>query len=211
MYCETPTEPECNAYATGEAVTWTAETGEINVISGNQTTYTNSEYWLSFTYSNNRNITTEINPSSNENCSLQLTILLSDLSKPLQCYEPDCVPNIQPSIRIDIRKTNLCTWFSSTCNALDWGFQSICQQLKDLWIPEDKAAKTISLRGTNGSNYNILQWTHWYILKWSFIDGIVNTTRALLIEKNWYGVQIIDNEWMYTDVFDDFIKTFNYN
>ena len=226
LYCDTQAEPECLEYVstgmdltwseiTGSETTWTEIEGTIQE-TGNQTTYTNAEYWLSFSYPTNRELHTEAVPSWDQDCSAKLNITLIDPSKPLQCFDAGCTPNIKPSIIISIRRTTSCQRFSSGCSNLDANFQNtsgqaICQQLMSLWIPEDTAARTISLVGRNWTDYKIVKGDYWYMVKWSFVDGIVNTTRAFLIEKNWYGVKIFDDAWMYGDVFDALIKTFNYN
>jgi regulator of replication initiation timing len=178
-------------------------------------TYNNSKYWLSFDYPKNRNLITEEwnDPQWDiEKCSLKLSITLTDKTKPLQCFEAWCTPNIQPSIWIQIWETTGCQRLTQKCSDVPSNTKAMCEQLKNLWISEFKAAKTTSFWWWNwGSNYSIIQWAHWYTLKWSFVDWIVEHFQAFLIEKNWYGVQIIDGEWMYKDIFDDFIKTFNYN
>jgi hypothetical protein len=207
MACQTLTEPSCLQYATTWAET---TTGVVDENTWTTTTYTNTQYWLSFDYPNNRIIATEIGDDPAD-CSLKFTVHVADPSKTLQCFEPNCVPSIQPNINVYIRKTTSCTWFSSTCSGLDQSTQAVCQQLKNLWIPEATAAKTLSLWGLNGSDYVILQGTYGYIVRWIFSEGINTVSRAFLLEKNGYGVQIFDDVWMYTHVFDEFVKTFNYN
>jgi hypothetical protein len=205
--CPTFEEPKCLKYVD----TW-AETN-TEVIPENTwttTTYSNASYWLSFDYPNNRIITTETGGDPAD-CSLKFTVHVADPSKTLQCFEPNCVPSIQPNINVYIRKTTSCTWFSSTCSGLHQSTQTVCQQLKNLWIPETTVAKTLSLWWSNGSDYTILQGTYGYSIRWIFSEGINTVSRAFLLEKNEYGVQIFDDVWMYTNVFDEFVKTFNYN
>ena len=175
-----------------------------------QTWYKNTTYGLSFQYPASRESTTqEVNDTWN--CSMKQSITLADKSKPLVCFDAGCEPTIQPSIGIYIWKTTDCSFISSTCNRLGTTLKGVCNQLKNLWISEENAARTVSFAGSNGFDFRIIKGAYGYILKESFIDWIVTTTRAFLIEKSWYDVQIIDWEWMYGDVFDTFIKSFKYN
>lgn len=181
-----------------------------NTSSTIQTWYKNTTYGLSFQYPANRQISTqEVNDTGN--CSIKQSIILADKSKPLVCFDAGCQPTIQPSIGIYIWKTTDCSFISSTCNSLGTTLKGVCNQLKNLGISEENAARTVSFAGSNGFDYSIIKGTYGYMVKESFIDWIVTTNRAFLIENNWYDVQIIDSEWMYGDVFDTFIKSFKYN
>jgi hypothetical protein len=207
MFCSTFSEPKCLEYINTGTET---NTGIVTENTGTTTTYTNTKYWLSFYYPNNRIITTETG-SGLSDCDMKFTVRVADPSKPLQCFEPNCIPSIQPVINVQVRKTAACTWFSSTCSGLQQHIQAICQELVGLWISEATAAKSLSLGGNNGSDYTILQGTYGLSIKWTFVDGINTVSRAFLLEKNGYGVQILDDVWMYGSIFDEFVKTFKYN
>ena len=180
-----------------------------NILGTVQTWYKNTTYGLSFQYPVNRKITPQEGNDS-WNCSMKQSIVLVDKSKPLVCFDAGCKPTIQPSIGIYIWKTTDCAFVVSTCNSLETNLKGICNQLKNLWISEKNAARTVSFAGSNGFDYSIIKGDYGYILKESFIDWIVTTTRAFLIEKNWIGVQIIDEQWEYLDSFGNLIKSFKY-
>ena len=177
-------------------------------------TYTNNKYWLSFNYPKDREIQVKEEAiTSDPDCSSKLKISLADKSKPLQCFEAGCTPTTQPSIDIYIRNFNSCQWIVKTCKTLDPNIpniQNICKQLMTAGMSEELAAKTASFWGANGADYNIIKGDYANILKWTFINGIITQSRAFLMGWNWYGVQIIDDAWMYGNVFDNFIKSFKF-
>ena len=214
MYCETPSEPKCNAYAMGTVeITWALDNTGINgdiIQSYTTKKYNNTWYWLSFSYPAARKLETQ-ESANNENCSLNLTITITDPSKPLQCFDAWCVPDTQPSLWVYIWNNQNCQWMHTTCSELETNLQTTCHQLISMGMSEAKAASTISFWGNNGTDYTIIQGMYANILRWTFIVWIVTQYRAFLLKDSWYAVQIFDNQWMYTDVFDDFIKTFNYN
>ena len=133
MYCETPSEPKCNAYATGETTSTgeSTSTGEITASQNpNESIYTNSKYGLSFAYPKNREINSkEEDNTSDPDCTLKLHVSLMDTSKPLQCYDPGCTPNIQPSLGIDVRNLTRCQWIYTKCTDVDQSLSGICNQL----------------------------------------------------------------------------------
>jgi len=57
--------------------------------------YNNTWYWVSFSYPATRKLDVQ-ESANNENCSLKLSIIITDPSKPLQCFDAGCVPDTQP-------------------------------------------------------------------------------------------------------------------